>query len=58
MTHRRTRRLGRLMGGRRRCAEGKTADAASVDYQFIRNPAYNRDRGPVSVFGFRAHLDL
>lgn len=30
----------------------------TLDYQFIRNPAYNRDRGPVSVFGFRAHLDL
>jgi high affinity Mn2+ porin len=28
----------------------------SLDYQFIDNPAYNRDRGPVSVFGLRAHL--
>jgi high affinity Mn2+ porin len=28
----------------------------SMDYQFIDNPAYNRDRGPVSVFGFRLHL--
>ena len=25
------------------------------DYQFINHPAYNRDRGPVSIFGFRAH---
>jgi high affinity Mn2+ porin len=24
-----------------------------VDYQFIDNPAFNRDRGPVSVFGLR-----
>jgi high affinity Mn2+ porin len=27
----------------------------SVDYQYIQNPAYNPDRGPVSVFGFRVH---
>lgn len=27
----------------------------SFDYQFIDNPAYNRDRGPVSVFGVRLH---
>ena len=25
----------------------------TVDYQFIINPAYNRDRGPVSVIGTR-----
>jgi high affinity Mn2+ porin len=28
---------------------------ASLDYQFVANPAYNRDRGPVSVFGLRLH---
>lgn len=28
---------------------------AMLDYQFIANPAYNADRGPVSVFGFRLH---
>ena len=28
---------------------------ATVDYQFIDNPAYNRDRGPVSVLAFRLH---
>ena len=28
----------------------------SVDYQFIANPAYNRDRGPVHVLGLRLHL--
>ena len=28
----------------------------SADYQFINNPTYNRDRGPVSVFGGRLHL--
>ena len=34
-------------------AEGVTVAA---DYQFIANPAYNRDRGPVSVLGMRAHV--
>lgn len=28
----------------------------AADYQLITDPAYNRDRGPVSVFGIRAHL--
>ena len=28
---------------------------ASVDYQFVSNPAFNRDRGPVSVFAARLH---
>jgi high affinity Mn2+ porin len=32
--------------------------AITLDYQFIENPAYNRDRGPVSVFGARFHLEL
>ena len=27
----------------------------SLDYQFVDHPAYNRDRGPVSVFGVRLH---
>ena len=27
----------------------------TLDYQFITNPAYNRDRGPVSVIGVRLH---
>jgi high affinity Mn2+ porin len=30
----------------------------SFDYQFIANPAYNRDRGPVSVFGTRVHMQF
>jgi high affinity Mn2+ porin len=29
--------------------------ALSLDYQWIRHPAYNRDRGPVSIFGVRVH---
>ena len=31
---------------------------ASVDYQFITNPAFNRDRGPVSVFAARLHSEF
>jgi high affinity Mn2+ porin len=30
----------------------------TFDYQFINNPAYNRDRGPVSVLGTRAHMQF
>jgi high affinity Mn2+ porin len=30
----------------------------SIDYQFIKNPTYNRDRGPVSVFGIRAQAEF
>ncbi len=30
----------------------------SADYQFIDNPAYNSDRGPVSVFAGRIHAQL
>src|SRR5579875_2179185 len=29
----------------------------SPDFQFIRNPGYNRDRGPVRFIGIRAHLE-
>ena len=28
------------------------------DYQFVTNPGYNKDRGPVHVFGLRAHTEL
>jgi high affinity Mn2+ porin len=31
---------------------------ATVDYQFIANPAYNRDRGPVSIIGMRLHAQF
>jgi high affinity Mn2+ porin len=27
----------------------------TLDYQFVNHPAFNRDRGPVSVFGARLH---
>ncbi len=30
----------------------------TADYQFINNPAYNRDRGPVSIFGVRLHAQF
>jgi high affinity Mn2+ porin len=31
---------------------------ATVDYQFINNPAYNEQRGPVSVIGGRLHAQF
>jgi len=30
----------------------------TLDYQFIDDPAFNRDRGPVSVFGARLHWEF
>jgi high affinity Mn2+ porin len=30
----------------------------TADYQFVLNPAYNRDRGPVHVFGIRFHAEI
>jgi high affinity Mn2+ porin len=30
----------------------------SGDYQFVQNPAYNADRGPVNVFAIRAHVEF
>jgi high affinity Mn2+ porin len=35
----------------------KTVHAA-LDYQFITDPAFNQDRGPVSVFGARLHWEF
>jgi high affinity Mn2+ porin len=32
--------------------------ALTFDYQFIMNPAYNADRGPVSIFTARLHSDF
>ncbi len=28
----------------------------TLDYQFVNNPGYNKDRGPVHVFGVRGHV--
>jgi high affinity Mn2+ porin len=30
----------------------------TVDYQFVANPAFNRDRGPVNILGSRLHMEL
>jgi high affinity Mn2+ porin len=30
----------------------------TLDYQFVVNPAFNADRGPVSIFAARSHLQL
>jgi high affinity Mn2+ porin len=30
----------------------------TVDYQWVDNPAYNRDRGPVSIFAVRTHVQF
>jgi high affinity Mn2+ porin len=32
--------------------------AATADYQLVINPAYNRDRGPVSIVGARFHAEF
>ncbi len=30
--------------------------SVSLDYQYLRNPGYNSDRGPISVLGVRLHV--
>ena len=30
----------------------------TADYQRVQNPAYNRDRGPASIFALRVHVEL
>jgi high affinity Mn2+ porin len=30
----------------------------AADFQYVINPAYNRDRGPISIFGARIHCDF
>jgi high affinity Mn2+ porin len=32
--------------------------AVSLDYQYVEHPAYNRDRGPVSVYAVRVHAQF
>ncbi|HQR02945.1 MAG: carbohydrate porin [Proteobacteria bacterium] len=55
---------GRLNYGKEKIFEGYYAWAVTpefhltADLQYIDNPAYNRDRGPVTVYGLRAHLDF
>jgi high affinity Mn2+ porin len=28
------------------------------DYQFVQNPAYNKDRGPANIFALRLHAEF
>jgi len=35
-----------------------TGTNLTFDYQFVQNPAYNPDRGPVSLFGLRLHAEF
>jgi high affinity Mn2+ porin len=55
---------GRLHYGYEEIAEAyyliKLADHVfvSADLQFIENPGYNRDRGPVTVGGLRVHVEF
>ncbi len=30
----------------------------TADYQFMMNPGYNKDRGPVNIFSLRVHVEL
>ncbi|KAA9038550.1 carbohydrate porin [Ginsengibacter hankyongi] len=30
----------------------------TLDYQFVTNPGYNKDRGPAHVFGVRGHIEF
>ena len=30
----------------------------TIDYQFVNDPAYNKDRGPVHVLGIRGHIEF
>lgn len=55
---------GRLDYGREQIAEIYYAAqlvphlTISPDFQFARNPGYNRDRGPARFFGLRVHAEL
>ncbi|SRR5581483_2258848 len=31
---------------------------AALDYQYVENPAFNRDRGPIHIFGARLHWEF
>lgn len=36
----------------------RSAVHLTFDYQWVANPAYNRDRGPVSILAIRIHVEL
>ncbi|WP_262966252.1 carbohydrate porin [Methylobacter psychrophilus] len=35
-----------------------TSSWLSFDYQYLANPAYNADRGPVNIYGVRVHFEF
>lgn len=56
---------GKLNYGREKALESyyslkpaKGPISLSANYQFIMNPGYNKDRGPVNVFSFRLHVEF
>jgi high affinity Mn2+ porin len=55
---------GRLNYGEERICEASYSVRLSAhltlsfDYQHVNNPAYNKDRGPISIYGVRAHADF
>ncbi len=55
---------GRLRYGTEKILEAYYAMLAidhltiTLDYQYVNHPAYNRDRGPVSVYGLRLHAEF
>ena len=55
---------GRLNYGSERIAEANYSIRLNphltfaFDYQHVTNPAYNKDRGPVTIYGVRAHADF
>jgi high affinity Mn2+ porin len=32
--------------------------SVTADFQYVRNPAYNADRGPVAIGGLRVHAEF
>jgi high affinity Mn2+ porin len=56
---------GKLNYGYEKAAEwyysfkpGNSPISLSVNYQFVIDPGYNKDRGPVNVFSFRFHVEF
>ncbi len=36
----------------------KNCMTASVSYQYVLNPAYNKDRGPINIYSIRLHFNI
>ena len=49
---------GRLSEGPTRAYALTKASTLTADYQFVTNPAYNADRGPVHIFSGRMHAEF